>query len=53
MKREEWYQLHREVRTPQIGENLFPKNERADIAIQIVKTERKEARKRAAQKNDD
>ena len=53
MQRKEWNRLYREVRTPEIDENLFPRDQRAEIALEIAKAERKEARKRAAKKNDD
>jgi hypothetical protein len=45
MLKNEWYELYRDVRTPVIGENLFPRLERAEIALMIVLSERKEERK--------
>lgn len=42
MDRGQWYALYQDVRTGIIGENLFPEDQRASIALLMAKADRKE-----------
>lgn len=45
MNKREWLDLYRDIRTPAIGENLFSRHDRVNIALTIAREERRASNK--------